>query len=289
MRSKGLEILRAQEMGFCFGVKRALELAAKAAREQGSVESLGELVHNPTVVQRLSAMGLKVVSGIDEVRGRVVLVPSHGVGEREMAQLKARGLKIIDATCPYVRAAQRAAKRLAQAGFTVFIFGDPEHAEVKGILGWAGEGARVVRAPGEVDELPRRWGLLSQTTQSLAALTAFIKALLDNRLENVLEWRVFNTICAATVERQEAALELAGRVDLMLVIGGRNSANTRRLAELSSQAGVETHHIEGARELEPAWLIGKERIGLTAGASTPEEVVAEVEDLLRELARSAQA
>jgi (E)-4-hydroxy-3-methyl-but-2-enyl pyrophosphate reductase len=178
---------------------------------------------------------------------------------------------------------QVAAKRLANSGFSVIVFGDENHREVQGVLGYAGEkGLATVKVP-PFKQLSPRVGILSQTTQSFAAFHNFVSAFVQTHLESIAELRVVNTICDATRKHQEAALDLARRSDLMLVVGSRGSANTKRLAELCSVL-VKTHHIETAQEIHQAWLSGKiERVGITAGASTPDEVIDEVITLLNSL------
>lgn len=283
-----MEILKAKEMGFCFGVRRAIALMERATREQGPLESLGGVVHNRQVVDRLAALGVQVVDNLDQAQGPVVAITSHGVGPAVHQAIAARGLLAINATCPFVRKAQRVARAMARDGFFVIVFGDADHPEVRGVLGWAGErslattdaAALASRLPA-----PRRLGILSQTTQSPARFAAFISQVVEQFLASAREVRVVNTICDATTKHQEAALELAHQVDLMLVVGGRNSANTRRLAELCAATGVPTHHVEAAAELDPAWLAGCRRAGITAGASTPDEVIAEVARCLKELER----
>jgi len=213
----------------------------------------------------------------------ILCISSHGVGPQIIEEAEARGIKIIDTTCPFVRRSQVAAKRLANSGFSVIVFGDENHREVQGVLGYAGDkGLATIKVP-SFKNLSPRVGILSQTTQSFAAFHSFVSSFVQTHLESIAELRVVNTICDATRKHQEAALALARRSDLMLVVGSRGSANTKRLAELCS-ALVETHHIETAQEIDPKWLSGKvKRIGITAGASTPDEVIDEVVSRLREM------
>lgn len=275
MGMKG-EIEKATEMGFCFGVRRAIDMLEKAAHKYSMVETLGAAVHNEQVVERLSRCGVKVVENLDELHGTTVAIASHGVGPAVLDEISARRLQLIDTTCPFVRRAQNAARRLANAGFFVIIFGDADHQEVEGVLGWAG-GNGIATLDGELDieKLPPHIGILSQTTQSPAGFANFIKVLTDSVIHKASELRIINTICDATRRRQASALELARRVELMVVVGGYNSANTQRLAELCS-GYVETHLIETAEEIDPACLQNRMRIGVTAGTSTPDEVINEV-------------
>ena len=269
---------KADKIGFCFGVKRAVDTLEKLARERGGVETLGAVVHNRQVLQRLAEIGVRVARNIDDIRGNIVATSSHGVGPQLEEKLRARNIEIISTTCPFVKRAQVAARRLAEAGFFVIIYGDADHPEVKGILGWTrGKGVATLdeKFMGTFDRIPRRLGVLSQTTQIPAHFTAFIKNLVDAAFTRDTEMRVIDTICHDIRERQAAALKLADKVDMMLVVGGHQSANTNRLAELCSEV-TETHLIETAEEIQPSWLQGKSHIGITAGASTDEQTVDKV-------------
>jgi len=271
-----MQIEKAAEIGFCTGVRRAINMIEHAAKELGPLQTLGPIVHNQQVVDKLASCGVTVADSLDQLKRDILCISSHGVGPHVIEQAEARGIKIIDTTCPFVRRAQVAAKKLANAGFTVVVFGDENHREVQGVLGYAGEeGLATVKVP-HFSKLSPRVGILSQTTQSFPAFHSFVSSFVQKHLECISELRVVNTICDATRKHQEAALELARRSDLMLVVGSRGSANTKRLAELCS-ALVKTHHIETAQEIDPKWLGGNvERIGITAGASTPDEVIDEV-------------
>lgn len=271
-----MEIRLASERGFCFGVRRAIELAEKAVRERGSLESLGPIVHNKQVVEMLRSQGMRIIESVDEMGGDTLLIPSHGVGQEVISQIAARNLNVIDATCPIVRKAQEVVHKLHEEGFTVLVFGDASHTEVKGLLSRAGEGALATTKAPQFDGSLRRIGILSQTTQSQKHFATFLAELMDSKLPSLSEVRIINTICDATAKRQRVALKLAEEVDLMLVIGGHDSANTKHLAEICRSTGVETHHIEVADELEPSWHRDRVRIGITAVASTPEWVVREV-------------
>jgi 4-hydroxy-3-methylbut-2-enyl diphosphate reductase len=281
-----MEIEKAADLGFCFGVRRAIELVEKAAQEQGPLQTLGPIVHNPQVVEALKTKGIRVAAGLHDVDSEIVAIASHGIAPQVVDMLKSRGVKVIDATCPLVQRAQRAARRLAQAGFYVLVFGDSAHAEVQGIIGWAGDNALATLEAPKLERLPRWVGILSQTTQSRSRFALFLQQVITSGMASLSELRIVNTICEVATKRQQAALELARRVDLMLVIGGRHSANTRHLAESCVAAGVETHHLETAAELDPAWLVNRRRIGVTAGASTPDQIIDEVIMRLEEMAQN---
>lgn len=280
-----MRIEKAREMGFCFGVRRAIRLMEQAAHRCRYLESLGPVVHNHQVMERLEGLGVRVVVGPEAVTAGVVAIPSHGAPPEVIAELERRGIEVVDTTCPMVRRAQQAAQQLTAAGFQVVIFGDAQHPEVKGVLGWAGERAVAVSDGASLllPKFPKRLGLLSQTTQSPERFSRFMAGLLPQALDQAAEVRLVNTICHATRQHQAAALELARHSQLVLVVGSLASANTRHLAQLCS-AVVETRQVEAAEDIEPGWLAGKEQIGITAGASTPEEVVAAVVTRLESIA-----
>jgi len=280
-----VEVKKAREFGLCFGVRRAIKIIDKAAKEHQEIATLGPIVHNRLVVAKLADSGVKVVNDLGQVQGRVIAITSHGAPPQLLSQIQARKLQVIDTTCPTVRSAQKAAQKLALSGFRVIIFGEATHPEVKGLLGWAGNNAIATLNVDEVAklELPRRFGIISQTTQSNAKFVEFIDEVIRAVFPDVQELRIINTLCQETRKRQEAALELAGKSDLMIVVGGHNSANTQRLAEVCSPI-VETHLIETAAEIKGDWLLGKQYIGVTAGASTPDEAIEEVVLTLKSLA-----
>jgi len=263
----GFEIRIAPNSGFCFGVRRALETAENTLRSGGRVYSFGPLIHNPQVIERLQAAGLEPADDVSKLTGGKVIIRSHGVHPSVMSELTARGVEVIDATCPLVKKAQQSAQLLHEEGYTVIIVGERNHPEVQGLLGHA-PGALVVEPRDDLSGLSRRAriGLVAQTTQYPEDYRKVMGKIVAGDFEEV---RVFNTICNATVIRQEAAVALAGQVDIMFVLGGRNSANTNRLAKICRASGVQTHHIETAAELDESWLECKRIVGVTAGASTP--------------------
>jgi len=273
-----MTIQKADKIGFCFGVKRAIDILEKVARERGGVETLGAVVHNRQVLQKLAELGVSVARNVEDIRGDVVVTSSHGISPQLEEEIRARHIEIISTTCPFVLRAQVAARRLTEAGFLVVIFGDAEHPEVRGILGWTkGKGIAALdeKFVASLEHIPRRIGILSQTTQVPTQFTAFVRKLIDTAFIRDSEMRLIDTICHDIRERQAAAIELAGEMDMMLVVGGHHSANTNRLAELCSQI-TKTHLVETAAEIQPSWLEGKHRIGVTAGASTDEQMVNEV-------------
>lgn len=273
-------IVVADHAGACFGVERALQRVDEVlASATTPVHTLGPLIHNPSVVSSLEGRGASVVSEADLAdlpAGDTVVLRTHGVVPAVVDEAEEASLTVVDATCPYVKKVHHAVERLSDEGYSVVVVGEAGHPEVEGILGH-GKGAQVVGDPAEVDglELGRRVGVVVQTTQNKALLDAVVSRL----CERAGEVRVFNTICEATSERQAAAAELAAEADVMVVIGGRNSANTTRLAEICS-AAAPTHHIEAPSELDPAWFDGASVVGVTAGASTP---ASQIDDVVRSL------
>ena len=263
-----IDIEVARYAGVCYGVERALGMAEKAGDEaRKPVNTLGPLIHNPLVVNDLESIGVSTASSVSEVEEGTLIIRAHGVVPSVVEDARTRGLDVLDATCPYVKKVHNAAERLVREGYQLIVVGESGHPEVEGIMGHAGDDAHVVSVPGDLDaiDLSRKVGVVVQTTQTPGAL-ADVVAELSKR---TMDLRVINTICSATQERQDSAAELARRVDAMIVVGGKNSGNTRRLAEICTAACPKTHHIEDASEIEAAWFDGVSHIGVTAGASTP--------------------
>lgn len=276
-----MKILLAKRAGFCFGVKRATQLAFEAADKGGPTFTLGPIIHSPQVVQKLEAMGVNVLSNLDNVDNGTIIIRSHGVTADELTAAIAKELEVVDATCPFVKKAQEHVKSLSQAGYAVVVVGDADHPEVQGIVSYASGNVHVVGSEAEAMRLPRmaKIGVVAQTTQSSENLQEIV----GQCLLKGMEIRVYNTICDATAVRQEEAKELAIQVDCMIVIGGYNSANTKRLAEVCRELQPRTYHIEEAAQLDPEWFRGVEEVGVTAGASTPKWLIDEVVDRIRQV------
>ena len=298
-----MEVIRAKRAGACYGVQRALDMADEVIADGGRAYTLGPLIHNPQVVADLAARGAEAVSSVEEIRWEgaaeasapaegaafpaedvpSVVIRSHGVTPQVLAAVEDRGFSVVDATCPHVSRAQHAAAELAAEGCRVIVVGEAGHPEVEGLTAWAEEAGGkvdVVAAPEEIPEgLYDPVGVVAQTTQRRENLEAVVAALREAGLAPIVK----NTICSATRQRQEAAADLASAVDALVVIGGRNSSNTTRLAEVCALTCPRTFHIESADELDPAAFAGCRRVGVTAGASTPENQIAAVEAFLRTL------
>ena len=284
-----MQVIKARELGFCMGVRRAVEMMEGATSELGPITSLGSTVHNPQVVEQLRSRGVEVIATIEAIDARPVAITAHGVGPQVLRDLESRGATVIDGTCPIVTRAQQWAKKLTDEGFGVVIYGDPDHKEVRGILGWANGKVVTMRTEAELDAplpewMPSRIGVLSQTTETEGHFAHFVQTLLTKHMDRISELRVINTLCNATTSQQAATQELARDVDLMIVVGGRESANTRHLAEVAREQGVATFHVESSGEIDPQWLAGHERVGVAAGASTPDAVIDEVVERLHALA-----
>ena len=276
-----MEIVLAPKAGFCFGVKRALEIASKYGNSENKIYTLGPLIHNRQVVEKLADMGITKVESPHDIEEGKVIIRSHGVGPKTMALLEERELEAIDATCPFVRKAQTIAQDLAESGRQVVVVGDREHPEVKGIVEWAQGQAIVVKNAAEAERLSYypQIGVVAQTTLEINVLEQVIGVL----QEKTADLKVYNTICSATKIRQEEAFKLAQTVDLMIVIGGKNSANTKKLASICQGTGTPTYHVEEAGELEAHWFNNAQRVGVTAGASTPDWIIEEVVERMTEL------
>ncbi len=272
-----LTVESAAKIGFCFGVKRCIDILEKAAQNYGGIESLGAPVHNQQVLAKLGRQGIHIAASVDEIRGNVAAISAHGVGPLVEAELSSRFSEVLNTTCPFVHRTQIAAKRLTKAGFYVIVYGEANHPEVKGILGWAnGNGvATLAHDYAASNNLPRRIGIVSQTTSIQTHFADFAKKIIDSALVKDSEIRIIDTICHDMRERQQSALDLARRVEIVLVIGSRTSANSKHLAELCETV-KETYLIENAGDIQPNWFKTRRHVGVTSGASTPDETIDEV-------------
>ena len=292
-----MKVVLAEEMGFCFGVERALELIQAAADRGKPVHTMGDIIHNPQIVADLERRGVGVVERDhpQTVASGVVAVTAHGARPGVKAEAEARGLEFMDTTCPLVTKVHKLVSRLKDENYTIVVYGDANHPEVKGTLGWAGPGAVATK---RVDELPwhgqttkegkparwpRKLAVVVQTTQELGGLTRFAQELAGYILPLGGELRVCNTICRPTTDRQDAIPPLADQSDVILVIGGMKSANTRHLREIAEECGKPAYHIEGVDQIDLNWFKGARAVGVTAGASTPKYLIDEVADFVRNL------
>jgi 4-hydroxy-3-methylbut-2-enyl diphosphate reductase len=282
-----MRVTVARRSGFCFGVKRAVDIAFDVAeKKREGVYTLGPIIHNPQVIEKLREAGVTPVRGISDLKGKevkAVIIRTHGVALQVSERLSREGYEIIDTTCPFVKKAQHYAKLLRDEGYQVIILGDREHPEVKGLMSYAGRGAVVVRGSGDLGRVGPRVGIVVQTTQQVEAL----KELLSAVVERAKDIKVYNTICNSTALRLREAETMSGAVDAMVVVGGKNSANTTQLANRCRSLSVPTYHIETPSDIKARWFASARRIGITAGASTPEWIIKDVQRRIKDIGRKA--
>ena len=273
-----MEINLAKNYGFCFGVKRAIEIA----EESQNATTMGPLIHNNEEINRLK-MNFDVTTAhtMDEIGDSSrVIIRTHGIVKEDLATLKASNKEVIDATCPFVTKPQEIVEEMSQSGYKIIIFGDDNHPEVKGVKSYAVNEPIVILGVEELKNVPLgpKIAIVSQTTRKY---TEFMK-IVNYLVERVSEVRVFNTICNATFENQDAARELSLNSDIMIVIGGKNSSNTKQLLNISEDNCSHCYLIENDKELEKSWFEGKEKCGVTAGASTPEWIIEKIISKIRD-------
>ncbi|MDR2818400.1 MAG: 4-hydroxy-3-methylbut-2-enyl diphosphate reductase [Endomicrobium sp.] len=277
---KNVEIKTAANSGFCFGVKRAIGLVEKTLNEKPEVYTLGPIIHNPQEVKRLKEKGVKILNDIDCVKSGCIILRTHGISLELLNRLeKDKTLYIIDATCPFVKKAQDIIKNLSSQETTIVIVGENSHPEVEALVSYGAGKCVVIENPREALEFKGIGDLniVSQTTQTPQNFNVIVEI-----LKKRFKVNIYNTICEATLERQESAKKLAKKVDLMIVIGGKNSGNTTRLAEIC-KAQTKTYHIETIDELDAKWFNNIKTVGLTAGASTPDNIIKSVQRRLGEI------
>lgn len=274
-----MKVLVAEKCGFCAGVTNAINLAEQVLKTEGRIFSLGPIIHNSDVVNKLSAMGLQTVDNIENITGGTVLIRSHGAAPDDIERLKTKGLKIIDATCVLVKRVQSIAAELEKQGYTVVVMGNKDHPEVKAVVGCV-EHATVVADEKDLEKLPAEGslGIVCQTTQSPEYFARMLCAICQRGFSRL---QAINTLCREAVKRQESAVELCKKVDIMFVLGGLDSANTRKLAELCRQHNSQTYHLQNWNEFDKSKLADKKTAGVTAGASTPEWIITEFVQKLR--------
>lgn len=272
-----MRIKKVKTQGFCFGVAITVKKAEEAVERRNDVTTLGHVVHNPQMVASLQAKGLKNAQSVDEVDSGVLFVRAHGLPVEVFQEAERKGLEVIDATCPMVTKIHRQAEKLRAEGYKIVVVGDPVHPEVAGTMSHV-PGAWCIETVEDVAKLPRasRVGVVVQSTYSEARFTDIVRAL----VAKYYEVRSVNTICTDTHNRQAEVAALAEQVDIMIVVGGMTSANTKHLAELSEQRGARAYHIERPDELQQQWFTGDETVGIASGASTPGFLVDEVTNRL---------
>jgi len=262
----------ARNSGFCFGVKRAIKIALKTSKDNHEIVTLGPIIHNPQMVAKLESENILKIDNIEQIEGRPTIIRSHGIKKEILKELEKRNIEIINATCPYVSKTQDYAKSLSEDGYELIILGDRNHPEVKALKSYVDKEVMIVANADELaDKQFKKVGIISQTTRRVEDLQELVKKLVPK----CHEMRVINTICNATTIRQNSTLALAKESDVMIVVGGKNSSNTKMLAKIC-ESFVKTYHVETACEIDKKWFKDKQDIGLTAGASTPDWVIVEV-------------
>jgi len=275
-----MKINIAKKAGFCFGVKRAIDITFDLAKEDNKgLYTYGPLIHNPQVVEELRIKGVKTVDDLTSPDIRTIIIRTHGVSPEVYAETSKMGYNVIDATCPFVKKAQNFAQILNDEGYQVLIIGDKEHPEVQGLMGFAGGHAVVADNADNLPVLKNRVGIIVQTTQSF---DTFRKIVLEV-INTVREVKIYNTICDFTAQRVKETRELAKKVELMIIVGGKNSSNTNQLVKLSKDVCAKVYHVETAEEIREEWFQGVENVGITGGASTPQWIIEDAVKKIREI------
>jgi (E)-4-hydroxy-3-methyl-but-2-enyl pyrophosphate reductase len=281
---KLMQIIRAHSMGFCFGVRDAIEIVRELGESGTQVYTLGAIVHNPQIAEELEQINVHVVDGLKDVPpDSVVAITAHGAPPGLETEAEERGLRVIDTTCPLVTRIQKTAHDLVQQRYSVLIYGDAQHKEVRGIVGWTGGKAKVINSMADLEgwQPTRRVALISQSTSNVEKFIALSRDLVSHMVARGVEVRIINTICKPTKDRQRAVRDLARAVDIVIAIGGQASANTHKLVQAAREEGAEAYQVERPTEVQPAWFEAAGLVGITAGASTPDTVIDEVENLIR--------
>lgn len=277
-----MKIIVTKSAGFCFGVKKTVEMALKESGKGDNIYTLGPIIHNPQVVSHLETKNIYAKESVSEItEGSTVIIRTHGATIEDMRQLENMRINLIDGTCPFVIRSQRMARRLSEQGYFVVIVGDEKHPEIKGVKSRAGKNSTVIDPGLKEFDLPmaKKIAVIAQTTLPEEDFNKIVEKLKPH----AEELKVVNTICRDTTIRQNEAKRIAGGVDMVIVVGGRNSANTKKLARLCGEINPNTHHIESESEIEPSWFNNVESVGIATGASTPDWVIERVIRRVREI------
>ncbi len=275
-----MEIKIAKKAGFCFGVKRAIDITFNLAKEGNTgIYTYGPLIHNPQVVEELQRKGINTVSNLNCPDIRTIIIRTHGVSPEVYAETSKMGYNVIDATCPFVKKAQNFAQILREEGYQVLIIGDKEHPEVQGLIGFAGGDALVADNAEKLPAFKNKVGIIVQTTQSLDTFRKIVLQVVSS----AREVKIYNTICDYTAQRVKETRDLAEKVDVMIIVGGKNSSNTNQLVRISKEICAKVYHIETADEIKKIWFNRAKKIGITGGASTPQWIIDDVVKKIREI------
>jgi 4-hydroxy-3-methylbut-2-enyl diphosphate reductase len=275
-----MEIIVAKRAGFCFGVKRAIDLTFKLAEEGNhGIYTFGPLIHNPQVIDKLEKEGVSPTDDINSPDIRTLIIRTHGVSPEIYNETARKDYKLVDATCPFVKKAQRFAETLSKEGYQVLIIGDKGHPEVQGLIGFAGDDVITVSGSEPLPDIKKKVGIIVQTTQPFEVF----KNIVDKVIGIAMELKIYNTICDYTAQRVKETIELSNKVDIVIVVGGKNSANTTQLVTISKQGCDNVYHIETSEELAKEWFNGAEKVGITGGASTPQWIIDDVIKKIKEI------
>ena len=278
-----MKITLGKHSGFCFGVKRAYDLTCVNSKDCDDVYILGKLVHNNDVCADLHKRGIKEIQKLSDIQEGTVIFTAHGVGPGMYEKASARGLKIIDTTCPKVMKSQRLAKSFAEKKCQVIVFGDKDHKEVKSIFEWSGKHAKIVGSLAEAEKLKldkaKKYCLVAQTTQNVEEFKKII-AFFKKNLKNFI---CFNTICPSTDDRQKEVRQLAQNNDVVIAIGGKDSANSKMLHEISKSINKKSYFVENSKQLKKSWFSDIKRVAISAGASTPDWIIEDIVNKIKKL------
>ncbi len=273
-----MKVLKTKNIGFCFGVKRAIKMVLKEVEEnKNKVCTIGPIIHNPQMVDILKEKGVMPVEDVSRINEGVVVFRTHGIKKDEAEYIEQKGFRSIDTTCPFVKRVRKHAMYLKKNGYKVVIIGDKNHPEVKSVLSYLDNDGIVLQEPTLIEA--KKVGVVSQTTLDKDTFVNIVRELAGN----VHELRVYNTICESTEIRQKEAIELAGKVDMMLIVGGKNSANTSKLCKVVHEVQPRTYQIETNNDIKPEWFHGVHIVGITGGASTPDLIIDTVERHVKNL------
>ncbi|MBI5098629.1 MAG: 4-hydroxy-3-methylbut-2-enyl diphosphate reductase [Nitrospirae bacterium] len=275
-----MDIIVGKKAGFCFGVKRAIDIAFNLAKEsKKGIYTYGPLIHNPQVVSELKQKGINTTEALHSTDIKTLIIRTHGVSPEVYAETSKMRYNLIDATCPFVKKAQNFTKKLRDEGYQVLIIGDKHHPEVQGLIGFAGSDVIVASEAETLTNIKKKVGIIVQTTQSFETL----KKIILQVISTAREIKIYNTICDSTAQRVKETKELAKKVDLMIIVGGKNSANTNQLVKLSREVCSKVYHIETAGEIVKKWLNKVEKVGISGGASTPQRIINDVVKKIKEI------
>ncbi len=279
-----MEVLLADKYGFCFGVKRAIKITEKIAKSNPNTLTLGPLIHNPLEIERLqNQFGVRVQEDINNLGdSKSVIIRTHGITKQNLETLQSKGVEITDATCPFVTKPQQIVEEMSKNGYDIIIFGDSNHPEVKSVMSYSIKPPIVVsdiESLQQLDKIPKKVAIVSQTTKQIKKFLQIVEYLVSNSLEV----RVFNTICNATFENQEATRNLSQKADIMIIVGGKTSSNTKQLFYIAQNHCKDSYLVENEYDIQQSWFEGKHLCGISAGASTPNWVIKNVEKKIKDI------